>query len=97
MPNNYKVRNVDCSEKDVVFVRGVQAAHMRRNRTASHLTTEFVLLKKLEDGDDLHIFTTKDDKDIAIVAKAIQENGGCEYLCGPQFLVRCPSAGVGSR
>ena len=75
MPNNYEIRNRDCSSSKVVLVRGVQAKHLRRNSTASHLRTEFVLPGFL-DGDDLHIFTTGNTEDIGNVAKVVQEAGG---------------------
>lgn len=72
--NNYEIRTMDCSEKKVVLVRGAQAKHVRRNPTASHLKAEFVLPGML-DGDELHIFTTNDEKDVTNVAKVIKEIG----------------------
>jgi translation initiation factor 1 (eIF-1/SUI1) len=73
--NNYEIRIMDCSEKKVVLVRGVQAKHVRLNPTASHLKAEFVLPGVLDDGDELHIFTTNDEKDVTNVAKVIQKMG----------------------
>lgn len=73
--NNYEIRSMNCSEKKVVLVRGVQAKHVRRNPTASHLKAEFVLPGVLDDGDDLHIFTTNDENDVTNVAKVIQKMG----------------------
>jgi hypothetical protein len=75
MPNNYEIRNKDCSSSKVVLVRGVQAKHLRKNPTASHLRTEFVLPGFL-DGDDLHIFTTENTEDLENVAKVVQKAGG---------------------
>jgi hypothetical protein len=75
MPNNYEIRNMDCSRSAVVLVRGVQSKHLRRNPTASHLTSVFVLKGFLED-DDLHIFTTGKSEDMRNVAKVVQEAGG---------------------
>ena len=73
--NNYEIRTTDCSEKKVVLVRGAQAKHVHRNPTASHLKAEFVLPGMLDDGDELHIFTTNDEKDLTNVAKVIQKMG----------------------
>jgi len=73
--NNYEIRTMDCSEKKVVLVRGTQAKHVRRNPTASHLKAEFVLPGVLDDGDELHIFTTNNEKDLTNVAKVVQEIG----------------------
>lgn len=73
--NNYEIRNMDCSEKGVVLVRGAQAKHVRSNPTASHLKAEFVLQKVLDDGEDLHIFTTNDEKNLTNVAKAVKDLG----------------------
>src|ERR1019366_7860180 len=75
MPNNYEIRNRDCTSSKVVLVRGVQAKHLRRNPSASHLTTEFVLQGFL-DGDDLHIFTTGNSEELENVAKVVREVGG---------------------
>ena len=73
--NNYEIRTMDCSETKVVLVRGTQAKHVHRNPTASHLKAEFVLPGVLDNGDDFHIFTTSDEKDVTNVAKVIQEMG----------------------
>jgi predicted secreted acid phosphatase len=73
--NDYEIRSMDCSNKKVVLVRGAQAKHVRRNPTASHLKVEFVLRGVLDDGDDLHTFTTNDKKDVTNVGKVIQEMG----------------------
>ena len=70
-----EIRNMDCSRSSVVVVRGVQAKHFRRNSTASHLKTEFVLQGFLAD-DDLHIFTTGRSDDVEEVAKAVRNIGG---------------------
>jgi hypothetical protein len=75
MPNNYEIRNMDCSNSKVVLVRGIQVEHLRRNPTASHLGTEFVLQGFL-DGDDLHIFTSGNSEDLGHVAKVVQDAGG---------------------
>lgn len=75
MPNNYEVRNLDCSKSKVVLVRGIQAKHLRRNPKASHLKAEFVLQGFLGD-DDLHIFTTGNSEDMENVARVVQEAGG---------------------
>jgi hypothetical protein len=75
MPNNYEIRNMDCSSSSVILVRGAQAKHLRRNPTASHLRTEFVLPDFLDD-DDLHIFTTGKAEDVGNVAKVVQQAGG---------------------
>ena len=56
-------------------MRGVQAKHLRRNLTASHLKAEFVLKGFLED-DDLHIFTTGKPEEVENVAKVVREAGG---------------------
>jgi hypothetical protein len=70
--NNYEIRTMDCSKKSLVLVRGAQAKHVRRNPTASHLKAEFVRPGALEDGEDLHIFTTNEEKDLTNVAKGIK-------------------------
>ena len=75
MPGNDEIRNMDCSRSSVVLVRGVQARHLRRNSTASHLKTEFVLQGFLED-DDLHIFTTGRSEEVENVARAVRNIGG---------------------
>jgi hypothetical protein len=75
MPKNYEIRTMDCSRSKVVLVRGVQAKHLRKNLTASHLKAEFVLQGFLE-GDDLHIFTTGNKEDVGNVSKVVQEAGG---------------------
>jgi len=75
MPNNYEIRNMDCSRTGVVLVRGVQAKHLRRNPTASHLKAEFVLKGLLQD-DDLHIFTTGKREEVESVTKVVREAGG---------------------
>jgi hypothetical protein len=73
--NNFEIRNMDCSRSTVVLVRGGQAKHLRRNSTASHLKTEFVLQGFLED-DDLHIFTSGRSEEVESVAKAVRNIGG---------------------
>jgi hypothetical protein len=73
-PSNYDVWTKDCSHTKVVLVRGTQADHLRRNPTASHLNTEFVLLGMLGE-DDLHVFTTSDKEDLKNVPKVVQEAG----------------------
>lgn len=73
--NNYEIRTTDCSEKRVVVVRGAQAKHVRRNPTASHLKAEFVLPGMLDDGDELHIFTTNDEKDLTNITEIVQKMG----------------------
>jgi hypothetical protein len=66
---------MDCSDKKVVLARGTQAKHVHRNPTASNLKAEFVLQGVLDDGDDLHIFTTNDEDDVTNVAEVIHDMG----------------------
>jgi hypothetical protein len=75
MPSNFEIRNMDCSRSSVVLIRSGQAKYLRKNATASHLTTEFVLRDFLE-GDDLHIFTTGRSEEVEGVAKTVRNIGG---------------------
>ena len=72
---NQDIRTIDCSDEKVILVRGVEAKDVRSNPTASHLRAEFVLPGALADGEELHIFTTRDEIDLTNVTKLIRELG----------------------